>query len=73
MRETARLSILSLTNERSARSTMYSREDMQPILSGSVQKTSGLRNYMARDDGSDYDESPVVVPSTKKMQDGNRF
>jgi len=52
---------------------MYSREDMQPILSGSVQKTSGLRNYMARDDGSDYDESPVVVPSTKKMQDGNRF
>jgi len=53
---------------------MYSREDMQPILPGSVQKTSGLRNYMARDDGSDYDEGPVVMPSsTKKMQDGNRF
>ncbi|KAF5355048.1 hypothetical protein D9756_005241 [Leucocoprinus leucothites] len=71
MRETARLSILSL-NERSARSTMYSREDTQPILQGNVQKTSGLRNYMARDDGSDYDDGVVMQP-TKRMQDGNRF
>jgi len=52
---------------------MYSREDTQPILQSSTQKTSGLRNYMARDDGSDFDESPVVVQSTKRVQGGNRF
>jgi hypothetical protein len=51
---------------------MYGREDAQPILQGSVQKASGLRNYMARDDGSDYDDG-VVMQSTKRMQDGNRF
>jgi len=52
---------------------MYSREDMQPILPGSVQKTSGLRNYMARDNDFDYDDGQVVVPSSTRRQDGNRF
>ncbi|KAJ3571775.1 hypothetical protein NP233_g3546 [Leucocoprinus birnbaumii] len=60
MRETARLSILSL-NERSARSTMYSQE-AQPHRT-SAQKASGLRNYMARDDGSDYDEVWNAAPN----------
>ncbi|KXN90640.1 hypothetical protein AN958_03880 [Leucoagaricus sp. SymC.cos] len=70
MRETARLSILSLNN-RSPRSTMYGRGDIQPIPQGNVQKTSGLRNYMARDDGSDYDDGVVMQPK-QRMQD-NRF
>jgi hypothetical protein len=71
MRETARLSILSF-NERSARSTLYSREDTQPILQNSVQKASGLRNYMAHDDGSDYDDGVLIQP-TRRMPEGNRF
>ncbi len=72
MRETARMSILSL-NDRSARSTMYSRDaDSQPMLRDAAPKASGLRHYTARDDGSDYDDS-VVMQSTKMGQDGNRF
>jgi len=70
MRETARMSILSL-NDRSARSTVYSRSDDQaPILRETTPKASGLRNYMARDDGSDYDDG-VVMQRSKR--DENRF
>ncbi|KAF9452353.1 hypothetical protein P691DRAFT_804873 [Macrolepiota fuliginosa MF-IS2] len=72
MRETARMSILSL-QDRSARSTMYSRnDDTQPIMQSVGTKSSGLRNYMVRDDGSDYDDGVMMQP-TKRTQDGNRF
>lgn len=73
MRETARMSILSL-NDRSARSTMYGRESdsQSPMLRDSAPKASGLRHYLARDDGSDYDDGVVMQPSSRG-QDENRF
>ncbi|XP_006461057.1 hypothetical protein AGABI2DRAFT_192594 [Agaricus bisporus var. bisporus H97] len=63
VREAARVSVLSM-NDRSNRSTLYSREDA-PMIQPTAQKASGLRNFMARDDGSDIDE--------RKPHEGNRF
>lgn len=43
---------------------MYSRDDTL-MLQPTAQKASGLRNFMARDDGSEIDE--------RKAHDGIRF
>lgn len=76
MRETARASVLALPgNGNSARSTMYSRDgaysDEVPILHNPAPKSSGLRNYLADDGSSEFDDSLMMPPS--KKAEGGRF